>query len=92
MQTALLFNEDLSAHAKRRCVQRSIAPAWIERVIEFGVGRPVGGGCTSYALDKKGWRRFCAHYGRSASHFSGLRKLYVVEAGDGTIVTAAWRQ
>jgi hypothetical protein len=91
MQIGPIVSDDLSSHAKRRSSQRAIAPAWIQRVLEFGVPRQVGNGCTSYALDKKGWRRFSAYYGHSARHFDRLRNLYVIEASDGTIVTAAWR-
>lgn len=80
-----------TGHALRRTRQRSIPPAFIDILQDFGVATPAGGGCTSFSIDKRGWRRAEAHFGIAAPGIRKVRQAYVVVSEDGAVVTAAWR-
>lgn len=80
-----------TSHAARRMQKRSIPPAFVDILQDFGIARPAGDGCTSFSLDKRGWRRAETHFGILAPAIRKVRNAYVIVSDDGTIVTAAWR-
>lgn len=81
----------LSRHASVRCAQRSISKSGIEFVLDYGIARPCGRGCESYSFDRRSWSVAAAALGSRIVAFERYRNLYVVVAGDGVIVTQAWR-
>lgn len=81
-----------SRHAAKRLQQRAIPIAFVDLVIEHGIERPCGGGCSSHSLDKRGWHTIERRFGRYAASLRRARDLYVVTSSDGAVITAAWRQ
>lgn len=82
-----------SQHAAVRCQQRAIPEVGIELVQRFGACRPAGGGTLSYSFDKAAWRKVEAYLGPwPLKTMDRLRRLYVVVADTGAVVTAAYRQ
>jgi hypothetical protein len=81
----------MSDHAQRRAKDRSIPQAIIDAILDFGESRSAGQGAESYQLSRKGWKRFAAYLGHEAKHFERYRKVYVVVAPDGDVITACWQ-
>ena len=84
-------HEWISAHAARRMQKRAIPMAYVEMILDFGRPRPSGDGCTSFSMDKRGWRKIESYFGPAAAAMRPLCNAYVVIASDGTLVTVAWR-
>lgn len=81
-----------SHHAAQRCQQRAIPEVGIELVQRFGVSRPAGDGALSYSFDKAAWRKVQAYLGPwPLKTMDRLKRLYIIVADTGTIVTAAYR-
>jgi len=79
-----------SRHAERRMQQRSIPLAATELLLDYGYPTPAGGGATLWRFDRKSWRTMQSALGPSVRAFEKFRNAYLIEGGDGTIVTAAW--
>jgi hypothetical protein len=88
------YETDLSTrythHAVVRMQQRSIPPAVVELLLDFGTATPVGGGACSYRFTKDSWAEAKAALGAAAVAFERYRNAYVVESSDGAVVTVAW--
>ena len=85
------FSENLSRHARRRRQQRSIPPAVIDALLDFGERQPAGGGSISVFFTKRAWRRFTSYMGTAIIGYERYRNCYLIEASDGCIVTTAFR-
>ena len=81
----------MTKHALCRQQQRSIPQAVIDALLDFGERRPAGGGAVSVYFTKRTWRKFNSYVGAAVKGFERYRSCYVIEASNGTIVTAAFR-
>lgn len=70
--------------------RRSIPSAAVELILDFAEWTPAGGGAQRYRFTNKSWACAAAHLGARAKEYEKYRNAYVIEASDGTIVTAAW--
>jgi hypothetical protein len=80
----------LTKHASKRSQQRAIPHGAIDLILDFGKASPAGSGAHKYRFDKRAWAEAKAALGRSAAQFEKFRKAYVIEAADGSVITAAW--
>lgn len=75
-------------HAAQRMTERSIPPAMIDLLMEFGEPEHHKG-CVVYRISRKGEKRMSHYYGRVADALiKEVRSYYVVADGD-TVVTAS---
>lgn len=81
----------LSKHARRRIKDRSIPLSIVEALLDFGERSPGGAGAETCYFTKKSWRRFAAYLGLEARHFERYRRVYVIVANGGEVITACWR-
>jgi hypothetical protein len=81
----------MSKHASRRRQQRSIPQAVIDGLIDFGERRLAGAGREEVYFTKGAWREFASYLGTTAKAFERYRNCYVIQANDGTVVTASFR-
>ncbi len=81
----------MTSHALCRLQQRSIPQAVVDALLDFGERRPAGSGAMSVYFTKRTWRKFNSYVGAAVKGFERYRSCYVIEASDGTIVTAAFR-
>lgn len=91
IETHYAVNAPMTNHALCRQQQRSIPQAVIDALLDFGERRPAGDGAESVYFTKRTWRRFASYVGVAVKGFERYRSCYVIEARDGTIVTAAFR-
>lgn len=83
--------EWISLHAAQRMQKRAIPMAYVDMLLDFGRPHSSGDGCTSFSMDKEGWRKIESYFGPAATAMRKVRNAYVIIADDGTLVTAAWR-
>lgn len=77
-----------SQHARLRMCQRSISKEELELVLRHGESvRDVGDGCLEVSISRRQWAELRLS-GLSASRLDSLKRIVVVIASDGTIVTA----
>jgi hypothetical protein len=96
MGAVMLGNEcgrhaPMTKHARVRVQQRSIPPVVIDALLDFGDRREAGGGAEIVYFTKRTWRKFASYVGAAVKGFERYRSCYVIEASDGSIVTAAFR-
>ena len=77
-------------HANARMQQRSIPEAVVELLLDYAHPTPVGGDAQSYRFTRATWCDAVSALGAKASAFAKYRNAYVVESGDGLVITAAW--
>ena len=82
----------LTWHARRRLQQRAIPLIVIEALLDFGERRAAGHQAESVFFTRRAWRRFAAYVGAAIKCFERYRNCYLIEAGDGAIVTIAFRR
>ncbi|VWX57297.1 hypothetical protein [Sphingorhabdus sp. 109] len=80
----------LSRHAKAQMQRRCIPEAAVELLLDFATATPSGGGTLRYRFDKRSWAVAEEFLGAQARAFEKFRNAYVIEASNGTVVTAAW--
>lgn len=84
---------ELSRHAATRVCQRSVPPAVIEWLFEFGTSYPAGGGAEKLIFDKKARRRLAGNLGRLVyNRIEEFLDAYAVRSADGGVVTCGWLQ
>jgi hypothetical protein len=83
--------QNLTSHARIRRQQRSIPPAVIDALLDFGERRPAGYGAESVYFTKRSWRKFTSYAGAAVKGYERYRDCYVIEAANGAVVTAAFR-
>jgi hypothetical protein len=81
----------LTIHAQRRMQERSIPPAVIDALLDFGERRPAGGGAESIYFTKRTWQRFATYVGRAIKGYERYRNCYLIEGENGSIITPAFR-
>lgn len=81
----------MSKHAARRRQQRSIPQAVIEALVDFGARRPAFAAAEEVYFTKCAWREFASYLGTTAKAFERYRNCYLIQANDGTIITACFR-
>lgn len=80
---------NFSKHANVRANQRGIRPASIEALLELAdIATPVARGLTVMRISRRSLA-FAASEGLGQSMLEQLKKLAVVQAEDGTLVTCA---
>ena len=82
----------LSRHASVQMQRRCIPDHAVELILDFATASPAGGGAQRYRFDNRSWATALDYLGPQAPAFEKFRNAYVIEASDGTIVTAAWLQ
>lgn len=80
----------LSRHARLQMQRRCIPEAAVELILDFATSTPAGNGTQRYRFDNRSWAAAAGHLGSQARIFEKYRNAYVIEANDGTVVTAAW--
>lgn len=80
----------LSRHARVQMQRRSIPEAAVELLLDFADCTPSWDGTRRYRFTKRSWAAAAAFLGPDVRLFEKFRNAYVVEASDGTIITAAW--
>ncbi|WP_377811141.1 hypothetical protein [Azospirillum sp. A29] len=79
----------MTAHARLRIDERGISPVDIETVLTWGRELPVGGGARSVTLSRHAAAELAAE-GTPRSQINALRRMAVVVAADGDVMTALW--
>ncbi len=82
----------LTAHAKRRTLERSIPEIGHLLLREYGARRPAGGGAELISWDKRSWKdveRVCGVW--PLKKMDQLRRLYMVLSSDGSAITVAYK-
>lgn len=82
----------LTIHAQRRMQERSIPPAVIDALLDFGERRPAGGGAESIYFTKRTWQHFATYVGRAIKGYERYRNCYLIEGENGSIITPAFRR
>ena len=77
-------------HASARMQKRSIPQAVVELLLDYAHPTPVGGGAQCYRFSRTTWADATSALGAKAPAFVKYRNAYVVESGDGLVITAAW--
>ena len=80
-----------SKHSRSRLKQRSIPQAVVDALLDFGDRCSAGCGAESVFFTKRSWRKFASYVGTAEKAFERYRSCYVIQADDGTIITAAFR-
>lgn len=80
----------LSRHAKVQMQRRCIPMAAVDLILGFAPSAPAGNGTQRYRFDKESWATAAEHLGSKSRAFEKFRNAYIIEANDGTVVTAAW--
>lgn len=80
----------LSRHAKVQMQRRSIPEAAVELLLDFADCSPSWDGTRRYCFTKRSWAAATAFLGAEVRLFEKFRTAYVIEANDGTVITAAW--
>ena len=80
----------LSHHAAAQMQRRCIPSDAVDLILGFADPSPAGGGAMRYRFDKNTWAVAEDFLGPRARQFEKFRNAYVIEAKDGTIITAAW--
>ena len=70
--------------------QRSIPEAVVELLLDYAHPTPVGSGAQSYRFSRDTWGDAISALGARASAFAKYRDAYVIESGNGLVITAAW--
>lgn len=86
-------NSSLTNHAKKRVKQRAIPKYAIEYILDFGYNEYVGG-AQKFFFNHQSVIEFYKSFGKDSitkQIIDILRKIYIVVANDGCIITAAWR-
>ena len=86
----LALKSPLSQHAKTQMQRRAIPQAAVDLLLDFAQSTPSGNKTLRYRFDKRTWAMAMASLGPRALSCEKFRNAYVVEASDGTIITAAW--
>lgn len=77
-------------HAALRMQQRSIPAAAVDLLLDYAEPAQAGDGALSYRFTRRTWAGARTALGPTARAFEKFRNAYVIESGDGTIITAAW--
>lgn len=80
----------LSRHAHSQMQRRCIPWDAVDLILGFADPSPAGGGAMRYRFDKQTWEAAEDFLGPRARQFEKFRNAYVIEAADGTVITAAW--
>lgn len=81
----------ISLHARQRMQQRNIPSGIVDMIMDFGSSRDGGDGTRKHGLTKESLREIRRSYGRDiANAMNRYRRVYVVAAGGGKIITAAF--
>jgi hypothetical protein len=82
----------LTAHAQLRMAERGISAADIETILTWGSEVPVGSGAWGVTLSRRAAFELAAE-GARPSHVDALRRMAVVVAADGDVMTVMrmWR-
>ncbi len=92
LNTQSLPQPPMTHHARLRSQQRSIPSVVRDALIDFGERRRAGEGAESVFFTKKSWKRLKAYMGSDISRaFEKYRNCYLIEAGDGVVITEAFR-
>lgn len=70
--------------------RRSISESAVELLLDFADCVPSWDGSRRYRFTKRSWAAASTYLGAEARRFEKFRNAYIVEAHDGTIITAAW--
>lgn len=63
----------------------------IDALIDFGEERFLGGECRSYSFTKATWKKYACYMGPAIAGLERYRSVYLVVAGDNSMITVAWR-
>ena len=83
-------HSNLTKHARKRQLQRSIPTLVLDLLRDFGDETHRGDGATSYSFSKKSWKRAATYLSTEAKYFERYRACYVVVASNDAVITAAW--
>lgn len=78
-------------HGAVRSQQRSVPPAVVDALLDFGEAEHDNQGAVRHFFSKRAWRAYSAYLGTEAKHYDRYRSAYVVVADDGSVITAGWR-
>lgn len=78
-------------HGQLRQAERCVPQFIIDALIDFGEERFLGGECRSYSFTKATWKRYAHYMGPAIAGHERFRNVYLVVAGDSSIITVAWR-
>jgi len=78
-------------HGQRRQAERCVPQFIIDALIDFGEERFLGGECRSYSFTKATWKKYACYMGPAIAGLERYRSVYLVVAGDNSMITVAWR-
>lgn len=78
-------------HGQRRQADRCVPQFIIDALIDFGEERFLGGECRSYSFTKATWKKYACYMGPAIAGLERYRSVYLVVAGDNSMITVAWR-
>jgi hypothetical protein len=82
---------DLSSHAMKRSKERSLPPALINWLDDFGTPYPAGDGAEKLIFDKQARRRLERNLGSMIyRRIEGSLDAFAVRSADGGIITCGW--
>jgi len=78
-------------HGQLRQTERCVPQFIIDALIDFGEERFLGGECRSYSFTKATWKKYACYMGPAIAGLERYRSVYLVVAGDNSMITVAWR-
>lgn len=78
-------------HGQRRQADRCVPQFIIDALIDFGEERFLGSECRSYSFTKATWKKYACYMGPAIAGLERYRSVYLVVAGDNSMITVAWR-
>lgn len=79
-----------SRHAKVQMQRRCIPEAAVDLILDFADWTSAGNGARRYCFSNHTWAQAVASLGSDTQGTEKFRNAYVIEANDGTVITAAW--
>jgi len=81
----------LTKHAQKRAKQRSIQPAVIEWLYDYGTPSFAGDGAERFIFDKSARRRLRSNLGSGIyRQVEPFLDAYVIRSSDGAVITCGW--
>lgn len=78
-------------HGQLRQAERCVPQFIIDALIDFGEERFLGGECRSYSFTKATWKKYACYMGPAIAGLERYRSVYLVVAGENSMITVAWR-
>ncbi|MBO6666459.1 hypothetical protein [Parvibaculum sp.] len=86
------YSEEMTEHAIKRQIDRSIPEIALWLLREFGVCRRARDGAESYSFDKRAWREVERFFGPwPLKKMEQLKRAYMVVSDRGAVITVAYR-